>query len=159
MESTILLIRSPRLLRMLLAKPGVSDAVEADCAGVARQLINRLCPIDCSRLSGNPDAQLQFRELLVWAETYDLVLIDSAPVSELMDAALLAPGVDGVVFCLRAGRASAPQALNTLPEMQGANGNVVGLALTFVPDERITVPALIQPCKLQVQRQLQAGHA
>ncbi len=58
MESNILLIRSPRLIRTLLAEPGMSDAVEADCEAVSRQLLTRLRPIDCSRLSGNPEAQL-----------------------------------------------------------------------------------------------------
>ncbi|MDP9096912.1 MAG: lipopolysaccharide biosynthesis protein, partial [Pseudomonadota bacterium] len=58
MESTILLIRSPRLLRMLLVEPAVSGAVESDCAGSTRQVINGLRPVDCSRLAGDPDAQL-----------------------------------------------------------------------------------------------------
>lgn len=99
----------------------------------------------------------RFRTLLEWAERYDLVLIDSAPVSELMDAALLAPKVDGVVFCLRAGRPPASQALNSLPEMQRANGNVVGLTLTFVPDERIAVPSIGQTRTAPARRQL-AGY-
>ncbi len=50
MESNILLIRSPRLIRTLLAEPGMSDAVEADCEAVSRQLLTRLRPIDCSRV-------------------------------------------------------------------------------------------------------------
>ncbi len=103
----------------------------------------------------------RFRKLLEWADTYDLVLIDSAPVSELMDAALIAPRVDGVVFCLRAGRPPASQALNSLPEMQRANGNVVGLTLTFVPDEGASAAAATvgESRKLSARRELQAGHA
>ena len=111
--------------------------------------------MDSTELLSGP----RFRKLLDWAESYDLVLIDSAPVSELMDAALLAPRVDGVVFCLRAGRPPASQALNSLPEMQRANGNVVGLTLTFVPDERMPAPSVAGSRKIAARRELQAGHA
>ena len=102
----------------------------------------------------------RFRDLLRWADSYDLVLVDSAAVSELMDAALLAPAVDGVLFCLRAGRPpAAANALNSLPEMQRANGNVVGLTVTFVPDDRVAVPGVGHTRSIQVQRALQTGHA
>ena len=101
----------------------------------------------------------RFRDLLKWAEEYDLVLIDSAPVADLMDAALLAPQMDGVLFCLRAGRPpAAPGGLNSLPELQRANSNVVGLALTFVPDSQVAMPGAEPTRRLQPQRQLQAGH-
>lgn len=122
--------------------------------GVDFMLAGDMMPDSTELLSGP-----RFITLLEWAKSYDLVLIDSAPVSELMDAALLAPRVDGVVFCLRAGRPPASQALNSLPEMQRANGNVVGLTLTFVPDDRIAVPGIGQARRVPAQRQLQAGHA
>ena len=122
--------------------------------GVDFLLAGSMLPDSTELLSGP-----RFRKLLDWADTYDLVLIDSAPVSELMDAALLAPRVDGVVFCVRAGRPPASQALNSLPEMQRANGNVVGLALTFVPDDRAQSTAAAAPRTLSARRELQAGHA
>lgn len=122
--------------------------------GVDFLLAGSMMPDSTELLSGP-----RFRKLLEWADSYDLVLIDSAPVSELMDAALLAPRVDGVVFCLRAGRPPASQALNSLPEMQRANGNVVGLALTFVPDDRAQSTAVAASRRLSQRRELQAGHA
>ncbi len=122
--------------------------------GVDFLLAGDMMPDSTELLSGP-----RFISLLDWAASYDLVIIDSAPVSELMDAALLAPRVDGVVFCLRANRPPAANALNSLPEMQRANGNVVGLTLTFVPDQRIALPGTSQPRKIAAQRQLQAGHA
>ena len=101
----------------------------------------------------------RFRMLLDWATQYDLVLIDSAPISDLMDAALLAPQVDGVLFCLRAGRPPAAQALNSLPDLQRANENVVGLVLTFVPDSKVAAQSVERMRQLQPQqRRLQAGH-
>ena len=122
--------------------------------GVDFLLAGSMMPDSTELLSGP-----RFRKLLEWADTYDLVLIDSAPVSELMDAALLAPRVDGVVFCLRAGRPPASQALNSLPEMQRANGNVVGLTLTFVPDERVSTPSVSASRRLPARRELQTGDA
>ncbi|MDT7950889.1 MAG: hypothetical protein RQ966_05225 [Acetobacteraceae bacterium] len=101
----------------------------------------------------------RFRDLLDSTRGYDLVLIDSAPVSDLMDGALLAPVVDGVVFCLRAGRPPVSQALNTLPDIQRSNGNVVGLALTFVPDRRTGRPGVAHTRQVQARRELQPGHA
>ena len=123
------------------ALPGVEFILAGDAMGDSTELF----------------AGARFGELLDWAQQFDLVLIDSAPVSELMDAALLAQRVDGVVFCLRAGRSPALNALNSLPEMQRANGNVVGLTLTFTPDEHTAAPGNGQARKLQPQRQLQAG--
>ncbi len=90
------------------------------------------CPFSTELLSGP-----RFPELLEWAKRYDFVLVDSAPVATLMDSALLAPAMEGVLFCLRSARPPAATALNSLPDLQRANGNVVGLALTFVPDEKL----------------------
>ena len=101
----------------------------------------------------------RFPELLEGSKNYDLILIDGAPVSTLMDGALLAPHVEGVLFCLRAGRPPPTHPLNSLPEMQLDNGNVVGLAMTFVPDDRAAAPRISAPKPLQLQRPVSAGHA
>jgi uncharacterized protein involved in exopolysaccharide biosynthesis/Mrp family chromosome partitioning ATPase len=101
----------------------------------------------------------RFLELLEWAKNYDLVLIDSPAVATLMDAALLAPHVDGILFCLRTGRPPTVNALNSLPEMQREYGNVVGLALTFVPDDRVPVPQIALVPKAQLARAMQPGDA
>ena len=60
MESTILLVRSPRLMRMLLTQPGIGAAIETDCRLVSRQLVNRLHATDCGRLADDPEAQMQW---------------------------------------------------------------------------------------------------
>lgn len=101
----------------------------------------------------------RFVELLEWARSYDLVLIDSPAVATLMDTALLASHVEGMLFCLRAGRPPAINALNSLPEMQRDFGNVVGLAMTFVPDDRVPVPQIAPAQKAQLARALQPGDA
>ena len=59
-ESTILLVRSPRLARMLIDQPGIDAAVEADCAAAARQLIYKVRAIDCGRSVGDADGKLRW---------------------------------------------------------------------------------------------------
>jgi hypothetical protein len=76
-----------------------------------------------------------------------------------MDAALVAPSVEGVLFCLRAGREPVTGGLNTLPEMQRDNGNVVGLVMTFVPDDRMPTVSVGFTPKVEMTRHLQTGHA
>jgi len=126
----------------LAALPGVDVILAGEPLSISTEL-----------LSGR-----RFAELLEWAKDYDLVLIDSAPVAGLMDTALLAPQVEGVLFCLRAGRPPAIQALSSLTDMQRDNGNVIGLALTFVPDDRVVSPRLSGPAQ-PVRERVTAGLA
>ena len=135
---------------------GPADIVQLNAAPGVDFMLAGDAVADSTELLSGP----RLLSLLKWAESYDLVLIDSPPISALMDAALLAPCVDGVLFCLRASRsAAAATALNTLPEMQRANGNVVGVTMTFVPNERIAVPQASRARRVPAQRSLQAGHA
>ena len=60
---------------------------------------------------------------------------------------------------MRSGRPPVLNALNSLPEMQRDHGNVVGLALTFVPDDRIPAPQIAPPAKAQLARAMQPGDA
>lgn len=101
----------------------------------------------------------RFVELLEWARAYDLVLIDSPAIATLMDTALIAPHVEGLLFCLRAGRPPVENPLSTLPEMSRDLGNVVGLVLTFVPDDRVPVPQIAAAPKTQLARAMQPGDA
>lgn len=75
-------------------------------------------------------------EALRFAESYDLVLIDSPPADALMDAHVLAKHVDGVLCCTRWGRSSVAGAAATIEGLRAAGGDVFGLAITMVkPDD------------------------
>ena len=137
------LLGGPVDVVQLAAVPGVDFILGGDPLSTSTEL-----------LSGH-----RFAELLEWAKNYDLVLVDTPPVAWLMDAALLAPHVEGVLFCLRAGRPPIPHPLNSLPELQRDNGNVVGLVLTFVPDDNASITQLPAPPKAQLARAMQPGHA
>ena len=129
------LLGGPIDIVQLAALPGVDILLAGEPLSASTEL-----------LSGR-----RFAELLEWAKDYDLVLLDSAPVSDLMDSALLAPQVEGVLFCLRAGRPPARQALSSLTEIHRNNGNVVGLAITFVPDDRIVLPRLASHATMRMR--------
>ncbi|RAI38844.1 GumC family protein [Rhodoplanes roseus] len=75
-------------------------------------------------------------EVLRFAETYDLVLIDSPPADSVMDAHVLAKHVDGVLCCTRWGRSSVAGAAATIEGLRAAGGNVFGMTITMVkPDD------------------------
>lgn len=75
-------------------------------------------------------------EALRFAETYDLVLIDSPPADMLMDAHVLAKHVDGVLCCTRWGRSSIAGAAATIERLRAAGGHVFGMTITMVkPDD------------------------
>jgi polysaccharide biosynthesis transport protein len=75
----------------------------------------------------------RFTDVLQMAKAYDLVLIDSPPCGLLMDAGVIAPRVDGVLFCAQCGRAT-PDVVNAnLKNLQDAGASIVGLVMTFTP--------------------------
>lgn len=144
---------SPGLGGFLLGGP--ADIVKlSSMPGVDVLLAGEPLPTSTELLSGP-----RFAELLGAMDSYDLVLIDSAPVSDLMDSALIAPHVDGVLFCLRAGRPPAEGGLSSLPTLHRDNNNVVGLAVTFVTDERVGKTAIAKPATLRLRQPAMAGHA
>ncbi len=75
----------------------------------------------------------RMRELLRQARAqYDLVLLDSPPAQVLVDARLLAPLADGVIYCANWGHSRLDSVLEGLRDMQAAGGNVLGLAINNV---------------------------
>ncbi|CAL8981934.1 Tyrosine-protein kinase ptk [Rhodoplanes serenus] len=74
-------------------------------------------------------------DVLRFAESYDLVLIDSPPADVLMDAHILAKHVDGVLCCARWGRSSVVGAAVTIEGLRAAGGNVFGLTITMVKSD------------------------
>ncbi|MCJ2087751.1 polysaccharide biosynthesis tyrosine autokinase [Methylobacterium sp. E-005] len=75
-------------------------------------------------------------EFLRWSRRYDLVLLDSPPTSLLMDAAMLARNVDGVLCCARYGRSQLSDIVETVKNLRQAGGTVLGIAMTMVRSSR-----------------------
>ncbi len=167
--------RKVLVIETTLRQPFLEDALDGPPSpGLGSYLMGD--PVDVVQLAGLPGVDVllagepldtstellsgrRFAELLDWAKSYDLVLIDSAPVATLMDGALMAPHVDGVLFCLRAGRPPTLGGLTTLPELQRDNANVVGLALTFVPDDRVAAARVAPPLRAPLPRPVPVGQA
>jgi tyrosine-protein kinase len=70
-------------------------------------------------------------------ERYDAVLIDTAPVLPVTDAAVLAQRVDGVILVVRHGHARVPEIRATNDALQAVSGRILGSVLTMVPRARI----------------------
>jgi succinoglycan biosynthesis transport protein ExoP len=76
----------------------------------------------------------RFEKIIEFATRYDLVLLDSPPWGLLMDASVIAPRVDGVLFCARWGRAEPDRIAAGLKSLQTVGGKIVGLVVTFTPN-------------------------
>lgn len=63
---------------------------------------------------------------------YELVIVDSPPVTAALDVAFLAAAVDGVVVAVRANRTARPLVKKVLSQLRGARANVLGVMLTAV---------------------------
>lgn len=73
-------------------------------------------------------------DLLQWAQIYDVVLVDAPSPGIQTDLGALAKQVDGVLLCMRSGRSSIGQAVATSSAIRVAGGELMGIAITMVPD-------------------------
>jgi succinoglycan biosynthesis transport protein ExoP len=73
-------------------------------------------------------------ELLLWAQSYDLVLLDSPPVNALSDARVIAERVDGVLCCCRWGHSTMADAAAAAARIRTAGGAAVRMLVTMVQD-------------------------
>ncbi|WP_398480172.1 polysaccharide biosynthesis tyrosine autokinase [Tardiphaga sp.] len=77
-------------------------------------------------------------DVLQWAQIYDVVLVDAPSPGIQTDIGLLAKQVDGVLLCMRSGRSSIGQAVATSSAIRVAGGELMGIAITMVPDAGAT---------------------
>ena len=85
--------------------------------------------VDSTELLGSE----RLKPILAWATTnYDLVLID-APSSRLLpDARILAPHVDGILYCAKWGYSHTDAVVNGVSELKAAGGRIIGIVLNQV---------------------------
>jgi polysaccharide biosynthesis transport protein len=76
-------------------------------------------------------------ELLLWAQGYDLVLLDSPPCNTAMDSLIVASRVDGVLCCMRWGHSDVTEAAASVARLRAYSANVLGMVITMVegPDQ------------------------
>lgn len=74
----------------------------------------------------------QMSELLLWAQGYELVLLDSPPANVLMDACVIAKRVGDVLCCMRWGHSAIADVVASTARLEAFGGKVLGLVITMV---------------------------
>jgi Mrp family chromosome partitioning ATPase len=83
----------------------------------------------------------QMSDLLLWSQSYDVVLIDGPIPAVLMDVGMLARQVDGVLLSMRAGSFSIGEAVATTSAIKAAGGKVLGIAMIMMKQDAPARPA------------------
>jgi capsular exopolysaccharide synthesis family protein len=95
--------------------------------------VNGLFLLPSGTIPPNPSELLasdRMRELLEVAQRrFDLVIVDTPPLLAVTDASVLGSMVDGVVFCLYAGRVQRVEALASIERLRVGGARVLGAVL------------------------------
>ncbi len=118
-------------------RPGLSQVLAggASFAEVVRPTgIDGLDIVPAGLIPPNPGELLGSERLRTLVETaredYDLVLLDSPPMSAVLDVAFLSHVVDGVLLAVKASSTTHPQARRVVSRLEATRGNVLGVVLT-----------------------------
>lgn len=139
-------MRRPSIARAIDLDPGVAglSALVAGTAGIedcVRQLPDSALDIIVTgTVPPNPQellASRRFRTLLdALKERYEVIIIDSAPIELVADAAVLAPLCTGVAYVVKSAETPAPLAARGLTHVRRAGGQVLGLVLSQLDHRR-----------------------
>jgi len=66
-------------------------------------------------------------------EKYDMIIIDAPPVGAVIDAAIIAPKVDGVVLLCAYDQTSGKQALAAKKQLEATGCNLLGVVMNKIP--------------------------
>jgi polysaccharide biosynthesis transport protein len=131
-------LRKPRLHKVFRVsnRAGLVHALTGggELADVVQETpIPGLAVVPSGTIPPNPSELLaseRMHELMEQAlRAYDIVLVDTPPVLAVTDAALVGARVDGVVYCLQAGRVLREEAKASTERLQMAGVRVLGLVL------------------------------
>ncbi|TYQ10708.1 UNVERIFIED_ORG: capsular exopolysaccharide synthesis family protein [Gordonia westfalica J30] len=114
----------------LRGEAAVADLVQASGVTGLSALGCGPIPPNPAELLGSDRAQQILAEL---GEEYDYVIIDSPPIMPVVDAAVLAQWVDGVVMVVRVNQTKKASLVETLEELRTARANVLGVAINGSP--------------------------
>jgi non-specific protein-tyrosine kinase len=84
--------------------------------------------------------------------SYDVVLVDSAPLIPVTDAAVLAPRADGVLVVVRHGRTTVQDVQAAKDALHAVSGRILGSVMTMTPQTGTLAHARLKPRR--VKRQL-----
>lgn len=128
-------LRRPRIAELLRVKrvPGLSEVLEAKLEpadAVQETAQDNLSVVPSGRRPASPSellGSLEFKDLAqVYAEQFDLIIIDTPPVLAVSDAAVVSESVDAVIMALRVVKHGRQAAVRTMQILQEHNVPVLG---------------------------------
>lgn len=117
---------------------GLTDIIvnNVESESVIKQVdeIENLYIISCGLLPPNPTEILESTKMINLTnklkENYDLVIMDSPPVGELTDAAIISKMSDGVILVLASGEVNIEVARHAKIALENVNAKILGVVLT-----------------------------
>ncbi len=136
-------LRRPKLARLLniKAEAGVSnllvtsqptDVIIKDDSRGIDVITSGDIPPNPSELLASAKMQKLLEDL---REKYDYIIIDSPPVDMVVDAVVLAPYCDGVLFVVKASSSERGAVIHAMEQLTYAKANVLGFAFNGVTSE------------------------
>jgi len=111
----------------------VDNLVGLPIEGSVQHVADNLDVIPAGRVPANPSEMLSSRRMAEVVEAlkdrYDFVIIDSAPVLPVSDAAALSRHVDGVLVVAQAGQSTAPQVRHAIAALDQVDAPLIGIVL------------------------------
>jgi protein-tyrosine kinase len=113
----------------------LSDAVEFEQI-LSPTNVPNLWVVTCGIIPPNPSELLGSQKMKAFIERakqqFDLVLLDSPPISSLADASILGAIVDGVLFIVKVNMANRDLITKAKAQLQTVGANIIGVVLNDV---------------------------
>jgi len=117
----------------------LSDTVEFERVFNPTKVAN-LWVVTCGIIPPNPSELLGSQKMKVFLERakqqFDMVLLDSPPISSLADASVLGAIVDGVLFIVKVNMANRDLIKKAKEQLETVGANIIGVALNDVDVKR-----------------------
>lgn len=117
----------------------LSDTVEFDQVFNPTKIAN-LWVVTCGIIPPNPSELLGSQKMKVFLERakqqFDIVLLDSPPISSLADASVLGAVVDGVLFIVKVNMANRDLIEKAKEQLETVGANIIGVVLNDVDVKR-----------------------
>ena len=134
-QHSIFELENARGLAQVLCGEGDGELLVRQVRPCLDLLSSGSLPADPCGLIGS---DVMARLLAFVREKYDLVILDSPPVSQFADAVALAQRVDAIVFVVRSSSTHRDDADRALKELSKVNPRIVGAVLNAVPGHSTT---------------------
>jgi capsular exopolysaccharide synthesis family protein len=117
----------------------LSDTVEFDQVFNPTRIAN-LWIVTCGIIPPNPSELLGSQKMKVFLERakqgFDMILLDSPPISSLADASVLGAIVDGVLFIVKVNMANRDLIEKAREQLETVGANIIGVVLNDVDVKR-----------------------